>query len=197
MSRFELPFRGPYDLSAAIEFLEGWPPTAADRAAESQLRWATCIEGTWDPIEVTVTQHGPVLTVDYLGTDDRVAVEHHVARVLSVDVDGTGLVGVAARDPVAGVLIEASPGLRPTCFWTPYEAAVWGVISARSSMVQASRVKRRIADALGPTVGRIRAFPSPDRLLDVDSFPGISSVKIERLHAVARAALDGALDASH
>jgi len=62
--------------------------------------------------------------------------------------------------------------------------------------VQASRVKRRIADALGPTVGRTRAFPSPDHLLDVDSFPGISSVKIERLHAVARAALEGALDAS-
>ena len=39
------------------------------------------------------------------------------------------------------------------------------------------------------------AFPLPERLLELDAFEGLTDEKIRRLHAVADAALDGALDA--
>ena len=43
---------------------------------------------------------------------------------------------------------------------------------------------------------QVAAFPQPERLLDADrQFPGLSDVKVERLRGIARAALDGALDA--
>jgi DNA-3-methyladenine glycosylase II len=38
------------------------------------------------------------------------------------------------------------------------------------------------------------AFPDPQALLRLEAFPGVSSLKIERLHQVARAALDGMLE---
>ncbi len=40
------------------------------------------------------------------------------------------------------------------------------------------------------------AFPLPDRLLELDSLPGLPAEKVRRLHAVADAALGGRLDAS-
>ena len=39
------------------------------------------------------------------------------------------------------------------------------------------------------------AFPTPSQLLRVQSFPGLNDVKITRLHGIARAALEGWLDA--
>ncbi|MCZ9339301.1 DNA-3-methyladenine glycosylase 2 family protein, partial [Streptomyces sp. TRM76130] len=53
-----------------------------------------------------------------------------VARILSLDVDGSGFADVAA-DPVVAGLMEQFPGLRPVCFNSPYEAAAWAVIGHR------------------------------------------------------------------
>ncbi len=186
--------RGPYDLRSAITFLEGWPPTAADRNTTARLRWATCIEGTWNPVAIEVASIGGLLRVSARGNADKESVRRHVARVLSLDTDGTGMAEVGARDAIAGELIADAPGLRPVCFWTPYEAATWAVLSQRSSMVQASRVKKRLADEHGESVAGLCAFPSPRRLLAVTSVPGVSVTKMGRLHAVAAAALDGLLD---
>src|SRR5439155_9168329 len=40
----------------------------------------------------------------------------------------------------------------------------------------------------------LRAFPDPHALLRIESFPSVAPAKIERLHQVARAALEGTLD---
>jgi len=60
------------------------------------------------------------------------------------------------------------------------------------------QVRQRLSEGHGATftvAGQtLAAFPTPAQLLAVSEFPGIPSVKIERLHGVARAALDGWLD---
>src|SRR2546430_2329150 len=38
------------------------------------------------------------------------------------------------------------------------------------------------------------AFPRPQRLLELREAPGLNEVKVERLHGLAEAALDGRLD---
>ena len=73
-------------------------------------------------------------------------VEAHAARVLSLDVDASGLVGGrASAIPVIARLLEEAGGRRPVCFGTPFEAAVWAVLSQRVSMAQAGRVKEALA----------------------------------------------------
>jgi DNA-3-methyladenine glycosylase II len=94
---------------------------------------------------------------------------------------------------------EVAPGLRPPLFYSPYEAAAWAVLSARRSSRQMAEVRRRLAEAHGTTFELAGtptpAFPTPSQLLRVRSFPGLNDLKITRLHGVARAALEGRLDA--
>ncbi|HEY2595844.1 MAG TPA: DNA-3-methyladenine glycosylase 2 family protein, partial [Chloroflexota bacterium] len=93
------------------------------------------------------------------------------------------------------------PGLRPVCFYSPYEAAIWAILSQRVQMRQAANLKDRLRETFGELVGihgqPMRAFPSPEALLGVQTFPGVFASKISSLHAVARAALEGQLDAAY
>lgn len=191
---FELRYSGHYDLEAARLFLEGWPPTAGSTQV-SGLSWAACLDRTWDPVAITVQQEADTLVGHFAGAADPGQVTAEASRILSVDIDGSGLEAVAERDPVAGHLLHDNRGLRPVCFWTPYEAAVWGVLSQRSSMTAASKTKDRLRREHGITVDGAQAFPSPKRLLQLDQSPGVSEMKRERLHHVAAAALEGSLDA--
>jgi DNA-3-methyladenine glycosylase II len=92
-----------------------------------------------------------------------------------------------------------APGLRPPLFYSPYEAAVWSVLSARRPARQMMQVRERLSRAHGQVFElageELAALPTPGQLLAVAEFPGIPADRMPRLHAVARAALDGLLDA--
>ncbi len=144
--------------------------------------------------------HGPVEVALTLadGGDGDVALAQ-VARVVSLDHDGSGFSALAAADPVLGALQAAHPGQRPVLFHSPYEAAAWAIISARRPAAQAARVRTALAEQLGRTFeldGRtVAAFPQPERLLELgDEFPGLNAEKLARLRGVAEAALAGRLD---
>jgi DNA-3-methyladenine glycosylase II len=118
--------------------------------------------------------------------------------VLSLDQPGTAWAEVGARDPVIGRLQDEHAGLRPVLFHSPYEAAAWSIISARRYRGQAAAVRERICAELGRayTIAgeEVRAFPLPHRLLKADTLPGVAPNRVEWLHAIARAALDGELE---
>jgi len=126
-------------------------------------------------------------------------VRGQVARVLSLDHDGREFSRVGERDPVIGRLQAAAPGLRPPLFYSPYEAAVWSVLSARRPARQMMQVRERLSRAHGQVFElageELAALPTPGQLLAVGEFPGIPADRMPRLHAVAQAALDGLLDA--
>jgi DNA-3-methyladenine glycosylase II len=66
-------------------------------------------------------------------------------------------------------------------------------------MRQGARIKTQLAVAHGDAIalpdGRaVRAFPRPSVLLGIDAIPGLAAEKVRRLHGIAQAALDGALD---
>ena len=141
--------RGPFDLTRSIGFLEAWPVTRRP-ADDAVLRFAFCAEHSWQPVGVRVAQREARLDIDVTGVGDDVPGQ--VARILSVDVDATVIAEIADRDAVLARLVAAAPGLRPVCFWTPWEAACWAVFSQRTSMRTASAVKQRIATTLGTPV---------------------------------------------
>jgi DNA-3-methyladenine glycosylase II len=125
-------------------------------------------------------------------------VEAHVARVLSVDTDASGLASVGERDPVIGRLLEEAGGPRPVCFGTPFEAAVWAVLSQRVAMAQARRVRDGLAAALGTRMKiageEVVAFPGPAALAGADALPGVWASKVARIRGLADAALAGEPD---
>ena len=145
---------------------------------------------------MTLAQDADHLCVDWDSDIGSEALQQHVRRILSLDVDGSGFADVIAADSVLGELIDPHQGIRPPLFWSPYEAAVWAVLSRRVRTTQGSRLKQRLATELGTTStsGHTTATPSPGVLAELEQFEGINDTKTERLRAVANAAINGTLD---
>jgi DNA-3-methyladenine glycosylase II len=206
METFTLVPRGPFSLTASIAFLEGFTPAAYSGPAGQALEFAFGVEGSWRTVGLRVRQDddGTVVAeiVSPAAPDAGLIAEvrPQLERILSLDVDGSGFPAVGERDPVVGEVQRKFPGLRPVGFWSPYEAAAWTIIVRRIRITQGATIKARMSERLGEPVrfgGRVvHAFPSPQRLASLDTFPGLAGPKPEWLRSVARAALDGQLDAA-
>jgi DNA-3-methyladenine glycosylase II len=163
------------------------------------MRLAFVLDDLRTPVGVAVRQSGDSVEVEYDGTDDGEAVRRQVSRLLSLDHDGRDFEAVAERDPVIARLQAVAPGLRPPLFHSPYEAAVWAVLSARRPARQMAQVRQRLSEGHGAifTVAgeQLAALPTPQALVDVASFPEIPDEKMARIRGVAEAALAGRLDA--
>ena len=202
--RFELSPVGPYALAASARFLEGFAPAHYEGGGSEHLRFAFVADGLDRGEQVAgayVYPAGEKVVVETYGEAAPETVRDQTERVLSLDVDGGRFLGIGERDPVVGALQGRYPGLRPVCFYSPYEAAAWAIIGNRIRIVQAAKVKARMAEELGELV-RIRGkqertFPGPSQLLDLNGFPGLSGRKAEYLRELSRAALAGKLEASY
>jgi DNA-3-methyladenine glycosylase II len=172
--------RGPFSLPAPLHV------ALTDDGGD-----AVALRATW-------AEDAGAVEVDFVSDLPAERVERHAARVLSLDVDGSGLSEVGARDPVVGRLLTQAGGRRPVCFGTPFEAAVWAVLSQRVSMAQAGRVKDALAASLGTPMeiggAEVVAFPGPAALAELESFEGVWDSKLERIRALAAVALAGDLD---
>ncbi|MEY2513328.1 MAG: DNA-3-methyladenine glycosylase [bacterium] len=194
---FEIVPRGPFSLEAAAGF--GFGGSIGAPPFDGAMRLAFVVDGFAEHAGVLLRQR-PDGTVEgeVSGGGGVDAVRAQVARILSLDHDGSEWLAVGERDPVIRRLQQAYPGLRPVLFASPYEAATWAVLSARRPAPQAAQVRRRLAEELGATFDlggvAMAAFPSPARLLDVRPGPGLPEEKAARLRGVAQAALDGRLD---
>ncbi|HEY0381553.1 MAG TPA: hypothetical protein VGC72_05090 [Candidatus Elarobacter sp.] len=188
---------GPFSLREAATFGFG---QRLETTWDGVMRLAFCVDGYAEQAGVEVRQDDRGVHCAVHGDADVDAVRRQVARVLSLDHDGAAFVRIGQRDPVIARLLAAAPGLRPPLFYSPYEAAAWAVLSVRRVPKQMDGVRRRLNEAHGATFElageRVAAFPTPDQLLVIDAFPGISADRMTRLHGVARAALDGWLDVS-
>ncbi len=195
VSAVEIALRGTFDLAQSINFGFG----GRDAGTGDVMRLAFCLDGYAEQVAAGVTQPSPgALHVEVLGDADPRRVADHVARMLSADVDATGYDQLGERDPIVAAAQAARPGLRPPLFASAYEALLWSVLSARRPQRQMASVRDQLARAHGRTftVGgtSLAAVPLPEQLLAVREFPQIPEMKLHRMHAIARAALDGALD---
>jgi DNA-3-methyladenine glycosylase II len=197
---FGIEPRGPFSLAAAARFLAGFPPLSGTRSAsDGHVHLAFPVDGSDVTAGVCLQTAGDAVRGEIVSDADPEVVRNQVARIFSLDVDGTGFAEVGRRDPVIGELQARYRGLRPVCFYSPYEAGAWALMSQRVQMTQAARIKARLAEELGETVeihgDRVHAFPAPSRLLELTAFRGLFGRKVEYLRGLAHATLEGRLDA--
>jgi DNA-3-methyladenine glycosylase II len=198
MTTFTITPDAPFSLAASAAFGFG-PNMGRPKSDGAQLRLAFVVDDLHGQAGVHLTQDGDgTLHATVEGEADPAAVQRQVARILCLDHSGPDWLTVGERDPVIGELQAAQPGFRPVLFHSPYEAAAWSIISARRHRTQAAALRTRLSQAHGRgfvLAGEpAEAFPVPGRLLTMPEFPGLEPARIARLHAVAQAALDGALD---
>ncbi|MEA2677022.1 MAG: DNA-3-methyladenine glycosylase [Chloroflexota bacterium] len=201
MKTFEIEPRGPFSLAAAQDFAGGFPASIGGGAVgATSIAMAFPVEGSNSSAAVELGQRADGVVIGRTDAPDSLLdqVQRQAARSLSLDHDGSGWPEVGKRDPVIGRLQEAHDFLRPVCFYSAYEAATSFVIGQRISMRQGAAIKKRLGSALGdePTVGGhpYVAFPRPARLLETRELAGLPERKVEWLHGLARAALDGRLN---
>ena len=184
MGSFTLEPRGPFTLASAARFIAGWPPGQGD-VDDHQVQLRFLVDDWSGPAHVILRQDDGIVRGSVAADNEERAIAQ-AARIVSLDHDGTGYAEVGERDPIVGELQKRSGHLRPVLFHSPYEAAAWSIISARTRHAQAVRVR----DALS----RDGIFPAPERLLALRAQLALPEGKLQRLHAVAEAALEGKLD---
>ena len=91
---------------------------------------------------MTFTQNGDAVHAAVEADHEERALAQ-AARVLSLDHDGTGYAEI--DDPIVKALQQQSGYLRPVLFHSPYEAAAWSVLSARTGHAQATKLRDAIS----------------------------------------------------
>ena len=200
MTTMHLEITGPYDLGEVAMMGFGHRD---ERRFDGVMRMAFCLDGDYErtagvaarqdgqSVELTVESNGA------LSDTEAEAVRGQVARVISLDHDGEAFHQLCLAQPPLATVHARAPGFRPANFYSPYEALVWSIISARRARAQGIGLRTKLAQAFGTAyeVAGVEtlAVPTPTQLLAVDSVPGLPVDRIPRLHAVAEAAQQGRL----
>ncbi len=194
---------GPYDLREVA--LMGFGHRD-ESSFDGAMRMAFCLDGDYespvgvvarqaeDRLELAIETTGSSLTDDELTT-----ARCQVARVVSLDHDGAAFDHLCTSNPALARVHQIAPGFRPALFYSPYEAVLWSILSARRPRAQGITLRARLAEQHGTGFDlagqRMYAVPSPNQLLTVETVPGLPADRIPRLHAAAEAARRGELDA--
>lgn len=202
--RITLEATGPYDLAEVA--LMGFGHRE-EKHFDGVMRMAFCLDGGYErtvgvearqsgeSVELVVhTTPAAPLTAEELGQ-----ARAQVARVISLDHDGAAFDRLCRDDPVLAAVHARAPGFRPALFYSPYEAAVWSVLSARRARSQGIGLRARMAEQHGTAFDlagvATSAIPTPSVLGTIESFPGLPGDRIPRLQAIAAAAERGELEA--
>jgi DNA-3-methyladenine glycosylase II len=198
-----LAIKGPFDLREIA--LMGFGHRD-ERSFDGVMRLAFCLDGNYErQVGVEARQSGDRLELlaqaigEQLSDAEIDAVRKQVARVVSLDHDGEAFHQLCLRDPVLSRVHGRAPGFRPALFYSPYEAALWSIISARRARSQAITLRRRMSEQYGARFelsgSATVCVPTPSAVLDIESLAGLPADRIPRLHAIAEAADRGQLDA--
>ncbi|HVH46356.1 MAG TPA: hypothetical protein VM925_28640 [Labilithrix sp.] len=178
-----------------------FPPLRHQPRSARAVRIGFILDGDHSSVAASLREVNGAIHCVATGTTKLDVVRKQVARIFSLDHDATEYPQIAERDSNIAPLMASLPGLRPVCFTSPYESACWAIISQRITKTQAARIVAELVRAHGERVllegEPIGVFPRPDRLLDVSSIDGLPTIKVDRLHGIARAAQDGKLDAGY
>jgi DNA-3-methyladenine glycosylase II len=198
-----LPIVGPFDLRDVA--LMGFGHRD-EHSFDGVMRMAFCLDGDYErQVGVEARQFGDRLKLqaqslgDPLSDAEAEALRKQVARVVSLDHDGEAFHQLCLSDPVLARIHMKAPGFRPALFYSPYEAALWSIISARRARSQGITLRARMSELYGAgfelSGTRTLCVPTPSGLLEIESVPGLPADRIPQLHAVAQAAQRGVLDA--
>ena len=185
--------QGSFDLLNQNQYFNGWPALDDKRT----IVMAFPVEGWEESAVVTLHQNrdGSLEGAVYGAKQCAEQAKAQALAALSLDVDGEGWPSIGESDEVLGKLQHSYKYMRPSLFNSPYEATVHFIIGHRISMVQGRKIRENMAKDLGQKFtieGQdYYSFPQPSELLSLNSYPGLSQTKIDRLHAAAEAALDG------
>lgn len=193
----QITHKAPFSLRNQNSFFGGWP-VVKDNESEYAIAITFPVEGWIDSATVVITEKDTQLTAESFGTKDPEKAIDQAIATLSLDIDDSGWEEVGKTDPFIAKLQKRYNYLRPVLFHSPYEAAAGFVIGQRISVKQRQAIQKKMSEEIGEKIKVgdqvFSAFPLPQTLLKLESFPSISENKVRRLHGISQAASEGNLD---
>jgi len=201
METFEFSPKGSFDLINQSRYFDN---CASLTCQSNQVIVSFPIEDSWhESATIVFRQPNPNRITGEVYAKQAVAENgfKQALAFLSLDVDANNWEKIGQKDPVIGKLQREYNFVRPTLFRSPYEAAVSFVIGNRISIKQRQNIMNEMAEQYGNKTlienQAYFAFPTPYQLLNIISFHGINELKINRLHNIANAAIEGILDRNY
>jgi DNA-3-methyladenine glycosylase II len=171
----------PFDFGKSLAFLGEFAPMRSEQQVEARrLTKAAMIVGRPVVFEVReaegATLERPRLTYtlfsnEPLGPTEREAATDRIGFFLSLDDDLRPFYALASEDAPLRQVVERLYGYHQLKFLTPFEIGCWAVLTQRTPMPAAQRMKRALVARYG---GRLavgdavyEAFPEPAALADV------------------------------
>ena len=165
----------PFDLQYSLAFLNGFSPTQGEQLTDKALLKATRVGG--QTVAFRVTQHGPpdapelqaeLLSEKPLGDAQTRRLLERLRFFLSLDDDPAALREIAAHDPAFLKVLDARYGYHHVKFLTPFENAVWAILSQRSPLKVARSAKQKLTEQFGSSLEvdgqTLSAFPEASDL---------------------------------
>lgn len=177
----ELTATPPFDFTRSLAFLGEFTPAFGDDAIaeRSVTRAASIAAGERSPVPLAfrVVNRGTVeaprlgytlFAAEPLGPATTTAAEAQIAWWLSLDDDLRPFYAIGRDDPAFAPVIDALYGYHQVKFPTPFECAVWAVLSQRTPMSLAGAGRRRLIERFGGSVrvdgAVLPVFPEPEAL---------------------------------
>lgn len=201
-AQISLRLRGAFSLarSVAVAARSAFVDPLREDCGTQALDLAFPMDGSWHPLGVRVVQDADGLRAVVLANPSQAAeptIRSEVERVLCLDLDGEAFARIGEVDPVVADLQQRFAGLRPILFPSPYQAAARAIIGHRLAAPAAAVAARRIVEQHGQRLQMgdraVHAFPSPQRLAEIEPVRGLSERKIDQLRTLGEAASAGGL----
>ena len=163
----------PFDFAKSLDYLRQFPPPALYLALENDsFKKAFRIQG--QTLLASVSNYGElerpglgyeVYSSHQVSDELESALVDRLCSFLSLDDDLQQFYLKAADDPHFQPVVQALFGYHPVKFQSPFEAAVWAIVSQRNRSTQARNMLRSLVDRFGYEIElgglTCQAFPEP------------------------------------
>ncbi len=172
----------PFDFGKTLDFLDGFTPAMGGHRRDADaLTKALAVDG--QTVVFRLTSEGeveqPKLTCTlYAETPIKAALKtealDRIAYFLSLDDDLCPFYDLAQTDEAFLPVVEALYGYHQLKFTSPFENAVWALISQRNLMSVSGKMQAALTERFGGTLTvdgeTYTAFPDADRLAQATSY---------------------------
>ncbi len=197
-----VPFRAPYDFSALLAFFARRAIPGIEHVDAHVYTRHFAFDGKAGTLRVSKMRGDDALAlaVDFADTARLQAICARVRRLFDVDADIAAIDAQLARDPRLRAFVRRHPGQRLPGGWDGFEIAVRAVLGQQISVTAARTLATRLLERFGepatlPDGEKIRLFPSPQTLADVDLTKiGLPRTRAATLNTIARAVCNGRVD---
>ena len=166
----------PFDFAKSLDYMRQTPPPAMDQVvAEASFIKAFRIMGQTVVASVYSSEDGAQPSLGYtlfsiknVSCEQEAAFRDRLKSFLSLDDDLEHFYALGKADPCFKPILEDLFGYHPVRFQSPFEAAVWAILSQRNRMATARNMFRSLVRKFGDAAEldgvAFGAFPEPEEL---------------------------------